>query len=126
MHAQLARALEPVLRDLRTTGAPTPRVEPSDWPGEDAAAGAMLWHPDGSASGVSVVLDRPFAEQVAHVTDMVHDWILEELWGRAGTNWPPCPRHPTTHPLEVRRSGDEVAWVCPADGVAVCRVGELR
>ncbi|RBY87171.1 hypothetical protein DQ244_17760 [Blastococcus sp. TBT05-19] len=125
MHPQLALALEPVLRDLRATGGPLPRVVPSDWPGDGGVAGAMLWHSDGSGSGISVVLDRPAAEQVAHVTDVVHDWVVEELWGTAPTNWPPCPGHPESHPLEVRRSGDAVEWVCPADGTAVRRVGDL-
>ncbi|MGY2064966.1 hypothetical protein [Blastococcus sp. SYSU DS0619] len=126
MHPQLVRALDPVLRDLRAGGLPVDRIAASDWPGDDGVAGAMLWRADGTGAGVSVVLDRPIAEQVAHVADMVHDWAIDGLWGTERTDWPPCPDHPGTHPLRVERSGSEVRWSCPRTGRGVCRVGELR
>ena len=126
MHPQLVRALEPVLRDLRTAGPPVPRIEGSDWPGDDGVAGAMLWRADGTGAGVSVVPDRPFAEQVAHVAEMVQEWAIDGLWGTERTNWPPCPEHPGTHPLEIRLTGAGAGWTCPRTGVTVCRVGELR
>lgn len=126
MHPQLDRALEPVLRDLRTGEVPLPRIEEHDWADQEGVASVMFWSADGSGSGVSVVLDAPISEQLAHVADQVHDWVVEELWGTDRTEWPPCPEHPGTHPLVVGGAGSAVEWVCPRTGTAVCRVGELR
>jgi hypothetical protein len=125
VHPDLERALRPVLDDLRSTGAPVPRIEPSDWSGDTDRPGAMLWSPDGSGRGVAVTLGRPLAEQVVDVADQVQEWAVEELWGSAPTNWPPCPRHPTTHPLEARLVTGAAWWVCPHEGRAVSEIGHL-
>lgn len=127
MHPELARALDPVLGDLRAGGPPQPRIGDQDRADEEGVASVWLWSRDGSGTGVSVVLGAPFPEQLAHVADQVHDWAVEELWATAtGTNWPPCPEHPGSHPLVVRRTGDDVAWVCPTSRTRVCDVGDLR
>ena len=125
MDPELERALQPVLADLRATGAPVPRIEDSDWPGDVDRAGAMLWSPDGSGQGVAISRSRPLAEQVAEAADRVQEWEVEELWRSAPTNWPRCPRHPATHPMAVRLQPDGVWWVCPHDRVAVSEVGRL-
>lgn len=125
VHPQLLAALEPILRDLRAGGVPEPRIVGDDWPGQVGVAGAILWSSDGSGSGVSVVLDEPFPQQVASVADQVQEWAIEELWGTDRTNWPACPAHPGAHPLVVGDAGSAVDWVCPRSGIAVCRVGEL-
>ncbi|SOC48706.1 hypothetical protein SAMN05660748_1414 [Blastococcus aggregatus] len=126
MHPELARALDPVLRDLRAGGPPPPRIGEHDWADEEGVASVWLWSADGSGTGTSVVLGAPLPEQLAHVADQVHDWAVEELWGTTRTNWPPCPEHPGSHPLVVRSAGDDVVWACPLSGATVCRVGELR
>ncbi|MBN1093622.1 hypothetical protein JKP75_14300 [Blastococcus sp. TML/M2B] len=126
MHPELARALEPVLHDLRAGGPQPHRIGDQDPADEEGVASAWLWSADGSGTGVSVVLGAPLPEQLAHVADQVHDWAVEELWGTARTSWPPCPEHPDSHPLVVRRAGDDVTWACPRSGTTVCRVGELR
>lgn len=68
---------------------------------------------------------RP-AEELARLADQLHEWIVEELPSHhRPTNWPPCPVHPDTHPLEVRLDQDDVVWACPRAGTTHARVGEL-
>jgi hypothetical protein len=126
VHVELARALAPVLQDLTSTGAPVPLVVDDGWAKSPATASAMLWSPDGSGTGIYVHLGVPRAEQVADVTDKVQEWVVEELTGTSRTNWPPCPHHPTTHPLEVEERDGAAWWSCPEDGTAVAVVGTLR
>ena len=126
MDPELTRALAPVLADLRATGAPVPWLQESDWPADAHRAGAMLWSRDGSGQGVAVTRGRPPAEQMAEVADRVQEWAVEDLWGTAPTNWPCCPHHPTTHPLEVRLEDAAAWWICPRSGIRVSVVGTLR
>ena len=126
MDPDLERALQPVLADLRATGAPVPRIEDDDWTGDAGRPGALLWSPDGSGRGVAVHRDRPLAEQVVDAADQVQEWAVEELWRSAPTNWPRCSHHPTTHPLAARLQGGVAWWVCLHDGGAVSEVGSLR
>ena len=126
MEDVLARALEPVLRDLQSTGVAAPQIEDVDWTGEPELPSAMLRSPDGSGRGVLVDRDGPWHEQVEMVTDRVQEWVIEELWGRAPTNWPPCPQHPTSHPLTLATTRGLAEWVCPRDGTPVAPVGSLE
>ena len=125
MDPELTRALAPALADLRATGGPLPRLQESDWADDDGRAGATLWGRDGSGRGVAVTRSRPLAEQVAEVADHVQEWAVEELCGLGPTNWPRCPHHPMTHPLEARVRDDAAWWTCPRDGTAVSEVGTL-
>ncbi|MGY1842204.1 hypothetical protein [Modestobacter sp. SYSU DS0875] len=125
MDEQLTRALAPVLADLVATGVPLPRIEASDWTGDPGRAGAMLWRADGSGQGVAVTLGQPLDEQVVEVADRVQEWAIEALWGSRPTNWPPCPRHPTTHPLTPTLQDGEAVWACPRDTGVVSPVGGL-
>jgi hypothetical protein len=84
----------------------------------------MLWSPDGSGTGIRVELLAPEAERVAMIADQVQEWVIEELWGSAPTNWPPCPNHPGSHPLAAS-ARDVAMWSCPADGTPVAPVGSL-
>jgi hypothetical protein len=127
VHVELARALAPVLSDLTTTGWPVFEVVDEDWTGDPDFASARLWDDDGShGSGVSVRLGVPRPHQVVQAADMVQEWVIEELWGTTRTNWPPCPQHPTTHPLQAELRDDAAWWTCPRDGTAVAVVGALR
>jgi len=121
----LAAALAPVLRDLRTTGAPLPIVEDREWTDDPAAPSAMLHSTDGSASGVRVTRSAPPAERVAMAADQVQEWAIEELWPQGRSNWPPCPRHPTSHPMRTTVGQGVAGWQCPADDVVVAAIGEL-
>jgi hypothetical protein len=127
VHVQLAGALAPVFADVTATGAPVPRVVDDGWAADPGSATAMLWSGDGShGAGISVALDRPRPEQVRQVADMVQDWVIDELWGTTATNWPRCPHHPTTHPLQPVVRDGAARWSCPRDGTAVAVVGTLR
>ncbi len=119
-------AVDLVLRDARSSGLALEvgvRVE------HDAYGSGLvrLDLPDGTGSGVWVDgrEDDP-VDELVRVTDSVHDWLVEALPSRGlPTNWPRCPQHPDTHPLEVRRHGGTAAWTCPRSGVAHATVGEL-
>ncbi|MGY1602889.1 hypothetical protein [Geodermatophilus sp. SYSU D00815] len=127
MHVELARALVPVVHDLTATGAPVPRVVDDGWSDDPGTASAMLWSRDGThGSGVGVRLGAPRHEQLVHVADQVQEWAFDELRGTAATNWPRCPHHPATHPLQAAVRDGAARWVCPRDGTAVAVVGGLR
>ena len=85
----------------------------------------MLWSPDGSGTGLRVSRAAPEFERIAMVADQVQDWAIEVLWGKAPTNWPPCPRHPRSHPMTVSTRDAAAVWICPADEVVIVPVGEL-
>lgn len=121
----LRLAMEPVLRDLRGAAIPAPRVEDDDWTGDPESPSVMLWGSDGSGAGVSVTRSAPEFERIASVADQVQEWAIEELWGRASTNWPPCPRHPNGHPMKATTRGVSAVWVCPADEALVSEIGML-
>ncbi len=117
----LRQALEPVLRDIESTGAPTPRIGDADWANE----AAMLWSADGSGMGVTVTATDPEADRTAKAADQVQEWVIEELWGQAATNWPPCPNHPDSHPLSAEVRDDVAVWVCPRERTVFAAVGSL-
>jgi len=125
VHVELARALAPVLHDLETTGGPVPQVDDEDWQHDPRWPSAMLRGADGSAMGISVTFGDSRPEQVAQVADQVQEWAVEELWGSRPTNWPPCPQHPTTHPLQAAVRDGAARWTCPEDGTAVAVIGTL-
>ncbi|GII84629.1 hypothetical protein Ssi03_26190 [Sphaerisporangium siamense] len=126
MHEELAAALEPVLRDLRTTCVvPFEIREPSGlyW---DGLAGAMFYGPDGSGQGVSVTPGADPVEQTAWLADQVQEWAVEALWA-AGLPavWPHCPAHPDSHPLTAEAKNGRAAWFCPRTGEQIALIGEL-
>jgi hypothetical protein len=125
VHVELARALAPVLHDLETTGGPVPQVVDEDWQDDPRWPSAMLRGADGSGMGIRVTAGDPRPQQVAEVADQVQEWAVEELWRNRPTNWPPCPQHPTTHPLAPEVRDGAARWCCPTDGTAVAVVGAL-
>lgn len=125
MHEHLIAAMAPVLADLRATGGPLPRVADTEWTNDPAAPSAMLWSPSGSGSGISVRLGDSPADRVANAADQVQEWAIEELWADSPTNWPPCRRHPGTHPLAAAVIGGIPRWTCPKDGTGFAEIGSL-
>jgi hypothetical protein len=121
----LGEAMAPVLRDLRSAEVAPPRIEDRDWADDPDSASAMLWSQDRSGVGVYVSRSASAPDRVAMVTDQVQDWAIEQLWGRAATNWPPCPRHPGTHPMRVSVRDEVAVWTCPAGGAAITPVGTV-
>ena len=98
--------------------------------------GAQRWLPPFYGPHLSY-LEQNFANGLVEETSAatlasylafeLQDWVIEQLW-RCGqpTNWPPCPRHPSTHPLRPVDRGGAALWTCPADDIAVAEIGSLQ
>lgn len=125
MNAVLRRALDVVLRDIRSTGAPEPDVEDNDWADGEGVTSAFLRSADGSGVGVWIDHAAPEARRVAQLADQVQEWVIEELRKHAATNWPQCPDHPDNHPLQASTRDGSAVWVCPAEGTPFSPVGSL-
>ena len=118
----LTRALAPVLRDVRTTGVPEPGLDGYGWVADPSVASAML----GGSTGLSVEVGVPEESRVAAAADQVQEWVIEELWSTAtATNWPPCPRHLASHPLQSVVLDGVATWICPTDGEQIGPIGSL-
>ena len=117
----LSQAMAPVLRDLRSAGIATPRVEDRDWTGDPGSSPVMLWSPDGSGLVCMSRVRRrrptgPHSMQaIAMIADQVQEWAIEELWGEAPTTWPPCPRHPSSHPVSQLANRQPLVSQVPPD-----------
>jgi hypothetical protein len=86
----------------------------------------MVWEPDGSGSGVSIVDGAAPLEQIAEVTERMQELAIEALWAdRRPVTWPQCPVHPNGHPLEVAVEGDRAVWRCPKTLATLAEVGAL-
>lgn len=121
----MRQALAPVLHDLEGAVVAAPRIESADWSEDPDWPSVMLWSPTGSGMGVRVSRLARLSERVASVADQVQEFVIEELWRQAPTNWPPCPRHPTTHPMKAMAQDDAAVWVCPVDDALVSLIGAL-
>ncbi|GAA1928686.1 hypothetical protein [Nocardioides hwasunensis] len=126
MERVLEESLTPPLRDLERAGLEAPRFEDFDWNGDPEYASLMMWGPDGGGTGLSVRRAARLEERVASAADQVQEWAIEtHLWGAAPTNWPPCPNHPDTHPLQAVVHDHRAVWLCPADQSVMAAVGEV-
>jgi hypothetical protein len=132
--AELRANLEPILRDMRSSGAVVPDVleEAHDDLGPDYVY-AWIRPPDGAgfqdvgSQSIHVQVSLPPPERLADLADQLQDWEVEELAaaGRPAT-WPECPQHPDSHPLAPQARGDQAAWCCPASGQVIGAIGTLR
>lgn len=121
--AHFDRALDPVIADLRASGGPLP-ASIGELYGDAGSQLIRNFVGRGGSRGIRMPVGERLAEQIAFVADEVQEWAVEENWGR-DSNWPKCPRHPTTHPLEVVVVNGDAVWRCGADLVPIARVGEL-
>lgn len=121
--AEFERALEPVLRDLRATAGPLPS---SIGPLYEHSGFSLIRNFDGDhgSRGIRMPTRTTLPEQIAFVADEVQEWAIEENWGK-NSNWPKCPKHPTTHPLEAVVLGGYAVWRCPEARESVARIGSL-
>src|SRR6185437_2153555 len=103
MHALLAAALEPVLRDLTTTCGTSWRLDETEWNGP---LSAWLFEST-SGLGIFVERDMSFEEQVATLAEQVQEFAIENLWN---TSWPECLVHPGTHPMDPGVVGTQAVW----------------
>jgi hypothetical protein len=120
VHQELVVALAPILRDLRAGCAVPPDIRDGD------AATAMVYAPDGTGQGISVIPGAPAAEQVVWLADQVQEWAVEALW-TAGhpAVWPECPAHPGTHPLTAGLHDGTPVWACPRTGTPIAAIGNV-
>ena len=121
----MRQALVPVLHDLQAAAIAAPWIEADDWTGDADWPSVMLWSPTGSGMGVQVSRLAPMSERIASVADQVQEFVIEELWRRSPTNWPPCPRHPSTHPMKAMAQDDAAVWACPVDDSRMALIGML-
>lgn len=101
----IRQALGLVIRDMRVSGAIVLDYREDHWSRREGSS----------------------AEQVAQLAADLQEWEMEELW-RVGrqTNWPECPDHPATHPLDADVNEIEVAvWRCPRTRRVICPIGQL-
>lgn len=131
--AVLRATAEPILRDLRTSGAIVPDVvgEAHDDAGPERVAAWI--QPPGTgdsqavgSQGIYVQVDVSPPERLADLADQIQEWEVEELSaaGRPAT-WPECPLHPNSHPLAPQAQGNQAAWCCPASGQLIAVIGAL-
>ena len=130
VHHILEASLDPVLRDVRSTNGPMPRLSESptldeDFDGELQIAGVWLCGAEG-ATGVTVMVSADEACRIYRVADQVQEWVIEELWPGSPTNWPACPTYPDSHPLTASVVGEVAFWICPRDSTPVAPIGELK
>jgi hypothetical protein len=103
------------------------RIEDSDWTADPDRPAAMLWGVDGGGRGIAVVRSETDAERIASLADQVQEWAIEELWGAGGSaNWPGCPLHPDSHPMQAVARSDGAWWTCPAGRTAIALIGALQ
>jgi hypothetical protein len=131
--AVLRESVDPIMRDLRSSGAIVPEVveEAHDDAGPDRVAAWI--QPPGSgdtrsvgSQGIYIQVDVSAPERLANLADQIQEWEVEELAaaGRPAT-WPECPQHPNTHPLAPETRGDRAAWCCPRTGQVIGAIGAL-
>jgi len=119
VHAELAAALAPILRDLRVGCAVPPDIRDGD------GATAMIYGPDGTGQAVSVIPGAPAADQIVWLAEQVQEWAVEALWTAAHSAvWPECPAHPATHPLTPEVRNAAATWTCPRTGALVAVIGD--
>lgn len=127
MNILLGQALHRVFADLVATGVPVPRAEPSDWQTWEPSESAYLWSEDGTGRGVWVDPSLAEPERVAMVAEQVQELVVEDMPRlHLPTNWPPCPEHPRTHPLEARATAAAAVWACPQNGQPAFEIGRVR
>ena len=132
--ADLRAAMEPVLRDLRGSGAIVPDVVEQAredlgpdcvpaWIQPPGTAGSLV----AGSQGIRVLLGLSLPERLADLADQLQEWEVEELAaaGRPAT-WPECPEHPDSHPLAPQARGGQAVWCCPRTGQAISAIGALR
>lgn len=116
-------ALAPILRDVAATTEVRVSIDEGGW-STDLGPSALI-QTEGGRVGVYVRLEDSEAERVVAAAEKVQEAVIEELWARA-SNWPMCPLHRSTHPMEARVVSERAWWTCPTDQSPIALVGELK
>lgn len=125
--AQLYAELDPVLHDIRVTGAIIPDIREEAHGELEGTISAFVGSPFGSSGmGINVRVELPQAERLADLADQVQEWEVEELPGQGkSSSWPECPDHPNSHPLSPITRDGQAVWTCPRNGRRIAAIGEL-
>ena len=125
-------ALGPFARDCQTSNLPVPTLysvevcDPLEWGADIYAQVHFGWVDQRITCSAHLEDNDEHDNLVAAIAEAGHEAVIEHiLWPNIPTNWPRCPEHPDTHPLEVGWPGEVPAWVCPVSGVAVADIGQL-
>ena len=114
-------AVAPVLADLDRDHPSLLRVaeEPVD-----SRCNAFVWDSTGAGTGISVSDAHEGPDSIAEAAGQVQEAAVEALWREGkSTSWPPCPRHPETHPLAAAVRRGAAVWVCQATGQMIAIIG---
>jgi hypothetical protein len=114
--AEIRANLEPILRDMRSSGAIVPdvREEAHDDLGPEYVHAWIELPESTGAQGIRVQVSLPPPERLADLADQLQEWEIEELAaaGRAAT-WPECP--PRVPGLRIHGGDDPVRGDPPGD-----------
>lgn len=116
--------LAPVLRDVAATTDLVVYVEQTATDSESATE-VLVGVADGTSTTIFFEFAESEAEHIFLAAEAVQEIVIEEQSARS-SNWPMCPIHRSTHPLQARLVADEAWWTCPADSSPVTRIGTLR
>jgi hypothetical protein len=124
----LRGAVAPLLADLAASGMSLPDIR-EEAREERATASVCAWIQGSGATGegISVLLDRPPAEQVAQLAEQLQNWAADQLHD-AGLppEWPACPEHPSPpHRLEPEVRDRAAVWACLESGRVMWAIGAL-
>ena len=120
----IREALAPVLRDVQATTDVQLTVRDG---AEPETHGPWAWVDTSAGSTIGFPLDPADTEpeRILAAAEQVQELLIEELWARA-SNWPMCPSHRSSHPMQAKLVSDQAWWCCPTDSSLVARIGTLR
>src|SRR5690348_5458019 len=119
-------ALDPVLSDLGRTAGVLLKIRADQWSDFPGQVAATIVEPDGTGTGVSVLMGDTSAERIVSVADQLQDVVVEALWKDARpATWPDCPEHANSHPLRAEHTDAGPTWVCPKSHTAFAAIGSL-
>jgi hypothetical protein len=122
----LRAALAPVLRDVAATGLRLPEIRYEAHEDREWSVCGWIAEPGGFGEGISVMRDRPHAEQVWQLAEQFQNWAADQLVdaGRTPT-WPLCPEHDLAHGLEPDVRNSSAVWVCLETDRVIASIGAL-
>ncbi|MBO1754260.1 hypothetical protein [Allobranchiibius sp. CTAmp26] len=104
------------------------RLLPGSTTTEDLPEINGWWLRDSSGSSIGLWIhpeDIDWPSRLWATTTAVEAHIQEAGASSGRSNWPPCPAHPRTHPLDARMVEDDMVWCCPETSEQVAPVGQL-
>jgi hypothetical protein len=114
--ADLVRRIQPVIRDLSTTGLDV-TLDDAGWDGSPDSfrcLGRGIQWDEGS--------DRPW--DLVSAMDVIQDEVIEARLERGMGVWPVCTGHEHV-PLPRVSDDDQPVWMCPNTGNIVAVIGGL-